>query len=82
MELSYIFFKIFFVIFRKGIFRTQACLEPKAYPEHCQTSAMDSFAKIATYRTFKPKLNKTVEKRLSYIFSNKAFPMFQETEHS
>ena len=36
-------------IFRtKSIFRTFVYLEPKAYPEHCQTSTIERFAKIAT----------------------------------
>ena len=40
---------ITFLCFGKGIFRTLAYLELKVYSEHCQTSAMEGFTKIATY---------------------------------
>ena len=60
MGLSYIFLKKVFLIFReryiddpgifriRSIFRTLVCSEPEVYSEHCQTSTMESFAKIAT----------------------------------
>ena len=43
-----------FLYFRKGVFRTIAYLdieaysEPEAYSEHCQTSTIERFVKIAT----------------------------------
>ena len=37
-----------FLYFRKGIFRTLAYSKPETYSEHCQTSTMERFAKIAT----------------------------------
>ena len=51
--------RIFLIIWEKNIqnssiFRTRsilttlAYLEPEAYSEHCQTSAMECFVKIAT----------------------------------
>ena len=61
------FLKKAFLIFRKGIFRTLAYLQlkaysdHKAYSEHCRTSAMKSFAKIATQRT-------SLKKNLLYFF--------------
>ena len=64
-ELSCFFLKKkFFLYFGKGIFRTLPYLEVKAYlepevnSEHCQTSTMERFVKIATWRTFKPNLEK------------------------
>ena len=32
--------------------------EPEAYSKYCQTSTMERFEKIATWCTFKPKLEK------------------------
>ena len=58
-ELSYIFFKKVFLIFREtyiqipGIFRTKSIFstlvysEPEPYSEHCQTSTMERFTKTA-----------------------------------
>ena len=48
----------------KGISRTlehlelDAYSEPEAYSEHNQASTMERFAKLAIWRTFKPKLKK------------------------
>ena len=35
-----------------------AYLELEAYSEHCQTSMMVPFAKIATWHTFRPQTSK------------------------
>ena len=54
MELSYIFLKNFFLIFReryiqnRGIFRTLVYSENEAYSEHCQTFTMECLTRIAT----------------------------------
>ena len=54
-------------IFRtRSIFRTLAHTELEAYSEHCQASTIKCFAKIATWRTFKPKLEK--QKKLLCFF--------------
>ena len=37
-----------FLYFRKGISRTLVYSKPETYSEHCQTSTMERFAKIAT----------------------------------
>ena len=37
-----------FLYFTKGIFRTRVYSKPETYSEHCQTSRMERFAKIAT----------------------------------
>ena len=37
-----------FLYFRKGIFRTLVYSKPETCSEHCQTSTMERFAKIAT----------------------------------
>ena len=49
---------MFFLNFGKGIFRTLVYSEPKAYSKHCQASTMERFAKIASWRIFRPKLQK------------------------
>ena len=68
-ELSYIFLKKVFLIFRErsiqnpDIFRTKSILttllysEPEAYSKYCQKSTMERFAKIATVALFKRKLD-------------------------
>ena len=60
IQLSFIFFKKVVFIFweryiqniaicrTRSIFRALVYSEPKAYSEHCQTSKMERFAKIAT----------------------------------
>ena len=94
MELSYIFFKKFFLYFGKGIFRTLACLELEAYSEsetyseHCQTSTMKCFAKNsylalfpASALNFFPK-KPTLKNFLIFPETEtpKKFLIFQETE--
>ena len=71
MELSYIQKPYIFIT--TSILRTLVYLEPDAYLEHCQTSLMESFAKIITQHTFNPRLKnkKTQPEKLSYIFSKK-----------
>ena len=88
-----------FLYFGKGIFRTLAYLEPEAYAEpeayleHCQTSTMEGFVKIATWLpTFsahdrKIKKDPSREKflypnmkQILTFFQKKAVLLFQETE--
>ena len=61
--------------------------KPEAYSEHCQTSTIESFAKIATKRTFQPQCPKLFPKKFPkkpalkkfLIFSQKkAFLMFSK----
>ena len=53
-KVSYIYLRKVFLIFRErymlspGIFRTLVYSETDTYSEHCQTSMMKRFAKIAT----------------------------------
>ena len=88
--------RIFLIIWEKNIqnssiFRTRsilttlAYLEPEAYSEHCQTSAMECFVKIANLRTFRPQPSKifpkkTCSEKVFYIFSKKSRFNFQERE--
>ena len=67
---------MFFLYFRKGIFRTLTYLEPEAYSEHC-------FVKIATYLTFWPQpskffLKKPALKKLLIFSQKKASLIFRE----
>ena len=64
-------FLIFSLYFGKGIFRILVYSEPDTYSEHSQTSTMERFAKIATWRTFWPQPSKSFPKKLSYIFGNR-----------
>ena len=69
-ELSYISGKVYSEPkhFRtRSIFKTLTCLELEACSEHCQTSTMERFAKIATYNHFHNIL------RLFYVLTN--FPL-------
>ena len=75
--------KNFFLNFGKGVYRTLTYLELQAYSEHFQTSMMDCFAKIATWRTFRPQPTKvfpkkTCSEKVSYIFLKKVFLIFWE----
>ena len=50
-------------IFRtRGIFRTLVYSEPEAYSEHCQTSTIERFVKIAIQRTSRPQHSKLFPK--------------------
>ena len=65
-------------IFRtRDIFRTMTYLEPETYSEHHQTSAMKRFAKIATQRTFWPKLkeNEKFSTKKFIISGNETFQL-------
>ena len=82
MELSYIFLKKPFLIFREkyienpGIFRARIVFRTLVYSVHCQASTMERFVKLATYCTFKPKLKKIKKihlEKLSYISANGTF---------
>ena len=71
MELSYIFLLKVFLYFEKGIFRTLVYSEPDTYSEHCQTSTIERFAKIATWRTFWSQPSKSFPKKLKKMRNEK-----------
>ena len=56
-------------IFRtRSIFRNLVCSKPETYSEHCQTSTIEHFAKIATWRTFQAMLiNKSTPGKWNFL---------------
>ena len=47
-----------FLIFRERYIQNPSIFRTRAYSEHCQTSTMECFVKVATCRTFQPRPSK------------------------
>ena len=80
MELSYIFLKKVFLIFRERYIQSPGIFRILVYSEHCQTSMMEHFAKSSYVAHFSAPPSKFFPEKISYIFSKKFFSYLEKME--